>query len=168
MPQETPGRTGVLTGDCRPGPLFVPSAGRNRKVPVFGGLDAHTGKATVLLTQRKRSADFVAFLKLLLRRYRGRHLFVFLDNCSIHTSKALQRFWTDHKDELTPIWNAPYAPELNLIERYWGHLKAKAIHNYYFGDDEKLRMAIRQAVTAFNRSRRLRLELSVHSIREAA
>ncbi len=104
-----------------------------------------------------------------MKRYRGRHLFVFLDNCSIHTSKRVQRFWADHKEQLTPIWNAPYTPELNLIERYWGHLKAKAIHNDYFGDEASLRAAIRQAVAAFNRSHVLRLRLeSAHSIRPAA
>lgn len=149
----------------------MPSAGQNRKVPVFGALDAHTGKTTILLTEGRRSADFKAFLKLLLRRYRGRHLFVFLDNCSIHTSKTVQRFWADHKDRLTPIWNAPYTPELNLIERYWGHLKAKAIHNYYFEGVPQLRTAIREAVTCFNRSQRLRLRLrlvSMQSIRKAA
>ncbi len=91
---------------CRRGePVRVPSAGRNRRVPIFGALDAHTGKVTVLLAERKRAADFVAFLRLLLRRYRGRHLFVFLDNCSIHTSKLVQRFWADHRHEMTPIWS---------------------------------------------------------------
>ena len=144
---------------------LVPSAGQNRRVPVFGALDAYTGKATILVAEHKRSADFVAFLKLLLRRYPRQHVLVFLDNCSIHTAKVVRRFWADHEDRLTPIWNAPYAPELNLIERYWGHLKAKAIHNYFFGDVDRLRRAIRQAVTAFNRSRRLRLNLCLESVR---
>lgn len=150
----------------------IPSAGQNRKVPVFGGLDAHTGKATIYLAERKRGVDFVAFLKLLLRRYAGRHVFVFLDNCSIHNSKLLQRFWADHRAELTPIWNAAYAPELNLIERYWGYLKTRATHNYFFGDEEHLRRAIREAVAAFNRSAKLRMELATletgQSFREAA
>lgn len=158
---------------CRRGePVQIPSAGQNRRVPVFGGLDALTGKLTAYLSERKRGVDFVAFLKLLLRRYRGRHVYVFLDNCSIHTSKLLQRFWADHEAELTPIWNAAYTPELNLIERYWGHLKATAIDNYFFGDEEHLRWAIRGAVTAFNRSGKLRMALATletrQTIREAA
>ena len=144
----------------------VPSAGQNRRVPVFGALDAHTGKATVYLAERKRGADFIVFLKLLLRRYRGRHVFVFLDNCSIHTSKLVQRFWADHRAELTPIWNAAYTPELNLIERYWGHLKATATDNYFFGDEEHLRAAIRAAITAFNRSGKLRMQLATLETRQ--
>lgn len=143
----------------------VPSAGHNRRVPVFGGLDASTGVLTLHLAQGKRTADFVAFLKLLLARYAGRHVFLFLDNCSIHSARAAQRFFADHRSAITPIWNAPYTPELNLIERYWGHLKAKAIHNYYFETVENLETAIRQAVTAMNRSRSLRLHLSLNDLR---
>lgn len=113
----------------------------------------------------KRTADFLAFLKLLLAPYAGRHVFLFLDNCSIHSARAAERFFADHRREITPIWNAPYTPELNLIERYWGHLKAKAIHNYYFRTVERLEDAVRQAVAAMNRSRSLRLRLALHDLR---
>lgn len=157
---------GRIGEDC-----LVPSAGQNRRAPVFGALDAQTGHVTFLLTERKRSEDFMAFLKLLLRRYSGRHVFVFLDNCSIHCSKVVRRFFADHADRLTPIWNAPYTPELNLIERYWGHLKSKAIHNYYFGTLDSLKSAIREAIHALNRSRELRMTVSfdmLHSLRKAA
>ena len=44
----------------------------------------------------------------------------------------------DHRGRLTVIWNATYAPNLNLIERFWGHLKRSAIHNYYFETVENL------------------------------
>jgi transposase len=149
----------------------VPSAGQNRRVPVFGGLDARTGTMTFLVTKRKRGADFIEFVRLVLRRYAGRHVFLFLDNSSVHTSKAVRRFLADHRDRITPIWNATYAPQLNLIERYWGHLKAKALNNYFFGDVEALEAAVREAIHAFNRSRELRLHLSLdalHTFREAA
>jgi len=140
-------------------PCVVPSAGQNRRAPVFGALDARTGHVTFLLTERKRSADFIAFLKHLLRQYRDRHVFLFLDNCSIHCSKIVRRFLADHVKDLTPIWNAPYTPELNRIERYWGHLKAKAIHNYYFGTLDNLKAAIREAIHALNRSKNLHMTL---------
>jgi transposase len=157
---------GRIGEDC-----LVPSVGQNRRAPVFGALDALTGRVTFLLTSRKRSVEFIAFLKHLLRRYQGRHVFLFLDNCSIHHSKVVRRFLVDHARELTPIWNAPYAPELNRIERYWGHLKAKAIHNYYFGTLDNLKTAIREAIHALNRSRELKMTVSfdiLHPLRKAA
>jgi transposase len=146
-------------------PCTVPSAGQNRRVPVFGALDARSGKLVFLLTERKRSAEFIAFLRLLLATYRDKHLFLFLDNCSIHYSKAVRRFLADRGANLTIIWNAPYTPELNLIERYWGHLKAKAINNYFFGTVEELESAVRQAVRDFNRSPTLRMKCNLGFMR---
>jgi len=157
---------GLIGEDCT-----VPSAGQNRRAPVFGALDALTGRVTFLLTDRKRSAEFIVFLKHLLRRYKGRHVYLFLDNCSIHCSKVARRFFADHAEEVTPIWNAPYTPELNRIERYWGHLKAKAIHNYYFGTLDHLKIAIREAIHSLNRSRKLKMTVSfdiLHPLRKAA
>ena len=132
-------------------PIFVPSAGQNKKVPIFGSLNPSTGKVIVDLTARKRSADFIAHLKHVLRLHRGKHVWMFLDNCSIHNSKAVQRFVADHADQLTLIWNAPYTPELNLIERYWGHLKSTALNNYFFETVEQLEDAIRAAVRYLNK-----------------
>jgi len=81
------------------------------------------------------------------------------------------RFLADHKRQITLIWNATYTPELNRIERYWGHLKAKAIHNYFFGTLENLKVAIREAIAVFNRSKSLNLKCLVdmsYSLREVA
>ena len=113
----------------------------------------------------KRADDFLGFLLHLIGRYQPRHLVLFLDNCSIHTAKRVQRVVADLKDRVTFIFNAPYTPELNLIERYWGHLKSKAINNYYFGTLEDLTAAIYEAVTALNRARRLRMILHLDTVR---
>lgn len=44
-----------------------------------------------------------------------------------------------------------YAPNLNLIDRFWGHLKRSAIHNYYFQTVENLEDAILRAIHSINR-----------------
>jgi len=151
----------------------VPSAGQNRRVPVFGALDAMTGEVTTLITNRKRSAEFLDFLNWLLEDiYADReHIYLFLDNCSIHHTKAVQAFFQTNRDRLTVIWNATYTPNLNLIERFWGHLKNSAIHNYYFETVENLEDAIIKAVNTLNRNKnhpfRLRLQ-TVQSLPQAA
>ena len=65
--------------------------------------------------------------------------------------KAVQKYIDDHRNRLTVIWNATYAPNLNLIERFWGHLKRSAIHNYYFETVDNLEKAIMDAVNQLNR-----------------
>ena len=82
-------------------------------MPVFGALDAMTGEVTVMITAKKRSVEFLDFLKWLLEDvYSDRaHVYLFLDNCSIHHTKAVQKYLWDHRDRLTVIWNATYAPK---------------------------------------------------------
>lgn len=146
--------------------VIVPSAGQNRRVPVFGALEAMTGEVTTLITQRKRSGEFLEFLRGLLDDiYADRdHLYLFLDNCSIHHTRAVEAFLAHNRQRLTVIGNATYAPNLNLIERFWGHLKRSAIHNYYFGTVENLENAIMDAVTRRNRNKNHPLRLHLKTV----
>ena len=135
--------------------MIVPSAGQNRRVPVFGALDAMTGEVSAMITSKKRSSEFLDFLRWLLEDiYADRdHVYVFLDNCSIHHTKAVRKYIEENCDRLTVIWNATYAPNLNLIERFWGHLKRSAIHNYYFETVDNLEKAIMTAVNKLNQQK---------------
>jgi len=75
-----------------------------------------------------------------------------------------------HRDGLTIIWNAPYAPDRNLAERFWGHLRRSAIHNYYFETSKSPEKAIMQAVGTLNpqKNHPLRLHLqTVQAVSEA-
>jgi transposase len=133
-------------------------------VPVFGALDAMTAEATVMVTESKRSRDFLEFLPWLLDEvYAEREkVFLFLDNCSIHHTKAVEAYFAAQSDRVEVIWNACYTPNLNLIERFWGHLKRSSIHNYFFKTTENLERAIMTSVHAMNRNadHPLRLKLT--------
>jgi len=146
--------------------VIVPSAGANRKVPVFGALDAMTGEVTALVTEKKRSGEFLDFLRWLVEDIYGdrEHIYLFLDNCSIHHTKAAREYINNHRAKLTVIWNATYAPNLNLIERFWGHLKRSAIHNYYFETVENLEKAIIKAVETLNRQKNHPLRLHLQTV----
>jgi transposase len=143
--------------------VLVPSAGQNRRIPVFGALDAFTGEVTALLTPRKRSGDFLDFLAYLFGHYAHcEQVTLFLDNCSIHHARCVREFLHTCRDHVKIIWNAAYAPNLNLIERFWGHLKRSAITNYFFETLENLEQAIMNQIHALNSntSHPFRLHLS--------
>ena len=133
--------------------VIVPSAGQNRRVPVFGALDAVSGEVTALLTAKKCGADFLDFLKFLSGKHYAEQerVYLFLDNCSIHHTRAVREFLQSQRPRVRVIWNAAYAPNLNLIERFWGHLKRSAIHNDYFQTVENLEDAILRAIHSINR-----------------
>jgi hypothetical protein len=52
-----------------------------------------------------------------------------MDNVSYHKSAAVQAALSLFEHRLLVIWLPPYCPELNLIERYWKHLKKLACVN---------------------------------------
>ena len=149
----------------------VPAAGQNARVAVFGSLNPLTGRLLARVGVKKNSASFIMHLREVLRACPGKHVFFFIDNSPIHRAKAVLRFIADHASRLTVIWNAAYTPELNLIERYWGHLKPKAIHNYFFETAERLEHAVRDAIRDLNRAKDLRMTVHfqfVHSFRKSA
>jgi transposase len=150
--------------------IIVPSAGQNHRVPVFGALDALTGEASVLITQKKRSAEFLEFLPWLVDDLYGDRdqIWLFLDNCSIHHTKAVEAYFAQHRNRVHVIWNACYTPNLNLIERFWGHLKRSAIHNYFFETVENLEHAILDAVLTMNKKRNHPLRLKLHTLQDLA
>jgi transposase len=48
---------------------------------------------------------------------------IFLDNCRVHHSKKVDEFLKENKIEV--IYNVPYGPEYNSIERVWAQFKAE-------------------------------------------
>jgi transposase len=146
--------------------VIVPSAGQNRRVPVFGALDAVTGEVTALLTSKKCGADFLDFLDFLLGDHYAEQerVYLFLDNCSIHHTKAVRQYLQAVRPRVHTIWNAAYTPNLNLIERFWGHLKRSAIYNYYFQTVDNLENAILRAIHHINRSTQHPFRLQLNTV----
>jgi len=149
----------------------VNSAGQNRRVPVFGALDL-SGEISCMIAEKKRSPEFLEFLRWLNEDIYAdkEHIFFFMDNCSIHKTKAVQHYLKEHQQRITVIWNATYAPNLNDIERVWGFLKRASINNYYFETIENLEAAVLKAVNEHNRKVNCREKQRhlFHSLRRVA
>lgn len=106
----------------------VPAAGTNRRVTVFGSVEA-LGRARIELVRAAQdSAGFVRYLDLLEARHQAaqREIYLVLDNGSAHTSKVSVRALAARRDWLHVIWLAKYSPQLNPKEREWRYLKRDA------------------------------------------
>ena len=101
----------------------VPAPGQNEKKVIYGGVDYRTGKLTYTVADAKCGAEFLVFLILLVKTYAGRKIRMVCDNGRFHTTKAVQAWLAEHRDQIEVFWLPPYSPSLNLIERLWGHLK---------------------------------------------
>ena len=80
----------------------------------------------------------------LLLAYAGKKIRLVCDNGRFHTTKAVQAFLAEHRDQIEVYWLPPYCPSLNLIERLWGHLKRSVIANVLYATLNDLVAAFRK------------------------
>ncbi len=137
----------------------MPAPGQAAKVAMMGSLDWGGRKLVVHTSRSKRSADFIAHLEQLDRRYgprpgrRRRPVVLALDNGPVHLSRASRAALATREHWLAVEWLPKYAPELNDIEIVWGQLKANHLAHQTFADANDLELSIHAAVAQLNRER---------------
>jgi transposase len=134
----------------------VPAPGKNEKKVVYGGVDYKTGKLIYTVADTKCGTAFLAFLIALVTVYAGRKIRLVCDNGRFHTTKAVQKWLDEHRDQLQVFWLPAYSPSLNLIERLWGHIKRTILANVLFERLEDLVNAFRRGARQLT-SRRERM-----------
>jgi putative transposase len=98
--------------------------GTKQKFHIFGGYDWERDQVTWTMAETKNSETFIIFLEeLLLRRYPDEPVILVMDNVSYHKSAAVMAFLSLFEHRVRIVWLPPYCSHLNLIERYWRHLK---------------------------------------------
>lgn len=102
---------------------------------IFGAYSWNTDTISWQVAHWKNSKSFLAFLEyLLVECYPTGRIILVMDNVSYHKSAAVLAALSLFEHRLLILWLPPYCPELNLIERYWKHLKQLAcvnkLHNY--------------------------------------
>ena len=139
--------------------LRIPAPGQSAKVAMLGVLD-WAGRELIVRTSRtKRSADFIALLEEVDRRYGPKlgvaiqPLVLVLDNGPIHTSKASRAALAERAHWLTVEWLPKYAPELNDSEVLWRDLKRHHLAPQTFTGPDDLDRAIHEAVMKLNTER---------------
>ena len=131
----------------------VPAPGKNEKKVVYGAVDYATGKITYTIAGSKSGVNFLAFLIALATAYAGRKVRLVCDNGRFHHTKAVHRWLEAHSDLIEVFWLPPYCPDLNLIERLWGHLKRTVLANVLFDKMDDLVAAFRRGVGQINGQR---------------
>ncbi len=110
----------------------IPAAGQQQWQHCLAAYNWADDTLIYRLAQHKNSETFIAFLDQLAQSVSTdpRPIVLILDNASYHHSLATQAaFSLLEAQHIIPIWLPPYCSELNLIERYWRHLKDNACAN---------------------------------------
>lgn len=85
---------------------------------IYGVVEPQTGEHLFYEFTHLNTDCFQAFLELVSAKFAGEILIIQLDNGAFHKAKRLQV-----PSNIILLFQPPYTPELNPIERVWQHLK---------------------------------------------
>jgi len=116
---------------------------------LFAALEVATGTVTGRCFDRHRHSEFLAFLKLVARRYPRRQLHVVLDNYGTHKHPAV-RGWLDQHPRIHLHFTPTSASWMNQVETFFGLLTRQAIRRGSFTSVPDLVAAIHRYIDAWN------------------
>jgi transposase len=99
---------------------------------LFGSLLFPSGEGLYTIHHRKRTAELLEHLQLLIELDQNHYWFVVLDNASAHTTPAVASFAEQHRDRLELVYLPTYSPHLNLIERLWRLMRSQVTRNRFY------------------------------------
>lgn len=101
-------------------------------------------------------STFLRFLKQLVARYRGRKIFLVIDNGPCHNLNAAGQEWLRaNRSRLELHRLPPYSPELNPIEPVWKTTRKMTTHNRFYPTPFERDARLRRTFRRFQRCPRL-------------
>jgi transposase len=141
-------RTWFLKGKQR----LIPTYGQHKGVKLIGTLNYETGEILCTEEERYDAEAFLRFLEHVLSHYRSGKIVMILDHARIHHAKLIQPFLKKNQQRLELVFLPPYSPQLNLVEGLWKWLKESVINNVFFGNVQKITLAVRAFIREVSQS----------------
>jgi transposase len=118
--------------DPRNPPILKTNTGRKR-LNILGAYNPDLHSFIHLTGEENCDASrIIEYFKLIMRVYRGApKIILFLDNATYFKAQIVSD-WLKDNPELQIKFLPPYAPNLNLIERFWRFVKDKLVKNKYY------------------------------------
>jgi transposase len=130
----------------------VVTLGLRKTAHVFGAIAIHDAGFTFAFTEVFNGHTFGEFLKLVVRHYRGRKVFLIIDNGPCHNLDNDGRAWLAANRHRVELCRLPaYSPELNGIEGVWKTTRRAATHNRFFESPAKRDAALLATFFRFQR-----------------
>lgn len=124
---------------------------RHGIVDLYAALEVATGKVTHELRNSHTAADFLSFMKKVVRRYPKRELHVILDNSSTHSTPDVQA-WLAANSNVHFHYTPTSASWLNQVEGFFGILGKQSLSATNFPSKRALRDHIAAYMRAWNRN----------------
>jgi len=124
---------------------------RHGVVDLFAALEIATGQVTHQLRDSHTGADFLSFMKRVVRRYPGRELHVILDNSSTHSTPDVRK-WLASNPNVKFHYTPTSASWLNQVEGFFGIMGKQSLSATDFPSKRALREHIAAYMRDWNRS----------------
>jgi transposase len=116
-----------------------------------GVVDGYSAEVWMQPLQKLSSECLIGFFSwLFLEALPEDKLVLVMDNASSHRSQSLQAFFALFEHRVRVLWLPPYSPDMNLIERFWKHLKQRVTANRLFSGIQALLEALQAELIVQN------------------
>jgi transposase len=122
---------------------------RNGLTSLYAAFNVRSGHVVGVCQPRHTATEFLAFLKLVHRRYRGHALHVILDNSSTHSTPAV-RTWLEAHPTVQFHFTPTGASWLNLVEVWFSILTRKSVRRGSFETVRALMTHIQRYIESWN------------------
>lgn len=115
------------------------NTGRQR-VNINGAIDLETLEPVVRFDDTINAASTIALFEQIERAHPSAAcIYVICDNARYYRSKVVKAYLKTSRIEL--VFLPPYAPNLNLIERFWKFFKKRTLYNRYYATFDEFKEA---------------------------
>lgn len=123
---------------------------RHGTLSLYAALNTRTGQVLGAPVEQHNSAAFMAFLESLLASVpRTKEVHVILDNLSVHKSRQVQRFVTDHP-RLHFHFTPTYSSWLNQVENWFSKIERDVIARGVFTSVRDLARKLMRYINRYN------------------
>jgi hypothetical protein len=113
----------------------VAISGRNDQRVLFGTINVRTVHRVLLVQRNMGQTGFQALLRQVHRVYKGRCVWMILDNATAHKAKASLALAA--KLHIKLLWLPKQCAELNAMDHLWRDLKKDISSNYQYDNIEE-------------------------------
>ncbi len=123
---------GLCWGDPKEPPIIETNTGRKR-LNILGAYNPDNHKFVHITGEENCDAErVIEYFEVILREYpQAPKIILILDNATYFKAQIVRQWLEDHP-KLNLLFLPPYAPNLNLIERFWRFVKERLVKNKYY------------------------------------
>jgi transposase len=142
---------GLCWGDPKNPPVLKTNTGRQR-LNILGAYNPDDHSFVHLTGEENCDAQRVLeYFNVIIKAYRqASGIVLFLDNAKYFKAKIVSD-WLNNHPKLKVEFLPPYAPNLNLIERFWRFVKEHLVKNTYYAKYKTFRANVFQFLNHINK-----------------